>query len=162
MSSTKIGCKRSCGVSQVYVVLDTLIITLLCVRGGCLLLTHVKPIYRCCNGTDCSFFGSLNYRQAGVHVEGIAGHDRNSSQFLQQVFNCNQKACKICPYCAFRNSEWFRSSKCFFKLSQSSFSKELLRRSLESRLTNRQRVSQVQWQIFKLKKIIHTGQMSVT
>ena len=28
-----------------------------------------------CNDTDYSFFGSLNYQQTGVHVEGIAGHN---------------------------------------------------------------------------------------
>ena len=28
-----------------------------------------------CNDTDYSFFGSLNYQQSGVHVEGIAGHN---------------------------------------------------------------------------------------
>ena len=29
----------------------------------------------CCNGKEFSIFGSLNYRQTGVHVEGIAGHN---------------------------------------------------------------------------------------
>ena len=29
-----------------------------------------------CNDTDYSFFGSLNYQQTGVHVEGIAGHNK--------------------------------------------------------------------------------------
>ena len=28
-----------------------------------------------CNDTDYSFFGSLNYQQTGVHVEGIVGHN---------------------------------------------------------------------------------------
>ena len=34
----------------------------------------------CCNGKDYSF-GSLNNRQTGVHIEGIAGHNRYISRF---------------------------------------------------------------------------------
>ena len=35
-----------------------------------------------CNDTDYSFFGSLNYQQTGVHVEGIAGHNIAVSCFM--------------------------------------------------------------------------------
>ena len=40
-----------------------------------------------CNDTDYSFFGSLNYQQTGVHVEGIAGHNTGvrMHNFLSQT-----------------------------------------------------------------------------
>ena len=34
------------------------------------------------NDTDHSFFGSLNYQQTGVHVEGIAGHNSLDNSFV--------------------------------------------------------------------------------
>ena len=39
-----------------------------------------------CNDTDYSFFGSLNYKQTGVHVEGIAGHNNGTETAFRQAY----------------------------------------------------------------------------
>ena len=56
-----------------------------------------------CNDTDYSFFGSLNYQQTGVHVEGIAGHNsapprcpaRPRRDFIFNLSMCESKASPV-------------------------------------------------------------------